>query len=178
MVGRENNKKRISYRGKVPVISSRPSFSKLSSAASPTQKVLSDTTKIILERRIGELRTQIVSTLRKGNHIKASQLHSELTAHQTALGFTPDDPPTKPEARKEESHDSTAASWSLPEEVMRTFNGFAARWDGNQEVKVSKFAGQVRGIPAKRWSITASDEEGTALPSRGPSSIRMNPPSA
>ena len=121
---KENNNKRISYRGKVSVTSSITSFPKLSSAASPPGKVLSDATKIILERRIGELRTQIVATLKKGNHIKASQLHCELSAHQTALGFTPDDSPATPKApRKEESHDSTTVShWSSPEEVRRSFD--------------------------------------------------------
>jgi hypothetical protein len=118
---KENNKKRISIRGEVPATSS---LSKASFAASPPPKVLSDTTKIILERRIGELRTEIAAALKQGNHAKADQLHGELTAHQAALGFTPDDPPPKPKApRKEESRDSTAFSdWPSPEEVTRTFN--------------------------------------------------------
>jgi hypothetical protein len=121
---KENNKKRINYRGKVPVTSSSTSLSKASSGASPPPKVLSDTTKIILERRIGELRTEIAAALKQGTHAKADQLHGELTAHQAALGFTPDDPPPKPKApRKEESRDSTAFSdWPSPEEVTRTFN--------------------------------------------------------
>jgi helix-turn-helix protein len=121
---KENNKKRINCRGKVPATSSNTSLSKASSAASPAPKVLSDTTKIILERRIGELRTEIAAASQQGNHVKAGQLHGELTAHQAALGFTPDDPPRKPKApRKEESHDSTAFSdWPSPEEVRRTFN--------------------------------------------------------
>ena len=58
------------------------------------------------------------------NHLKADRLHGELTAHQAALGFTPDDPPPKPKApRKEESRDSTAFSdWPSPEEVRKSFN--------------------------------------------------------
>jgi hypothetical protein len=85
---------------------------------------LSDTTKIIVERRIGELRTEIAAASKQGNHVKAEKLHSELTAHQAALGFTPDDPPPKPKAlRKEVSRDSIAFSdWPSPEEVRRTFN--------------------------------------------------------
>jgi hypothetical protein len=42
---KENNKKRISYRGKVPATSSSTSPLKACSAASPPPKVLSDTTK-------------------------------------------------------------------------------------------------------------------------------------
>jgi Helix-turn-helix domain len=124
MSPKENNKKRTNYRGKVPVASSDTGPWKPSSAASPTPKVLSDTTKIILERRITELRTQIIAASKQGNHIKADRLHSELTAHQAALGFTPDDPPPKPKAsRKEESPDSTAwENWPSPGEVKRTFN--------------------------------------------------------
>jgi hypothetical protein len=58
------------------------------------------------------------------NHLKADGLHGELTAHQAALGFTPDDPPPKPKApRKEESRDSTAFSdWPSPEEVRKRFD--------------------------------------------------------
>jgi hypothetical protein len=119
----ENNKKRINIRGKVPATSSRTNPSKTSSAASPP-KALSGTTKIILERRIGELRMAIVAASKCGNHAKAGQLHNELTAHQAALGFTPDDPPPKPKApRKEQSRDSTSLSdWPSPEEVRTTFN--------------------------------------------------------
>ena len=121
---KENNKKRTNYRGKVPATSSSTSPSKASSAASPPPKALSDTTKIILERRIGELRIEITAASKRGNHLKADQLHGELTAHQAALGFTPDDPPPKPKApRKEESRDSTVLSdWPSPEEVRKTFN--------------------------------------------------------
>jgi hypothetical protein len=121
---KENNKKRITYRGKVPATSSSTSLSKASSAESPPPKVLSDTTKIILERRIAELRTEIIVASKRGNHRKADQLHGELTAHQAALGFTPDDPPPKPKApREEESSDSTVLSdLPSPEDVRRTFN--------------------------------------------------------
>ena len=121
---KENNEKRINYRGKVPVASSSTSPSKASSGASPPPKVLSDTTKIILERRIGELRMEIGAALKQDNYARADQLHGELTAHQAALGFTPDEPPPKPKAsRKEESRDSTAFSdWPSPEEVRSTFN--------------------------------------------------------
>ena len=124
MSPKENNKKRTNYRGKVPVTSSSTGSSKASFAASPPPKALSDTTKIILERRIAELRTEIVAASKQGNHLKADRLHGELTAHQAALGFTPDDPPPKPKApRKEESRDSTASSdWPSPEEVRKTFN--------------------------------------------------------
>jgi hypothetical protein len=132
MSPKENNKKRINYKGKVPVPSSSISLSKASFGASPPPKVLSDTTKIILERRIGELRMEIAAASKQGNHAKADQLHGELTAHQAALGFTPDDPPPKPKApRKEESHDSTALSgWPSPEEITRTFNELrrSLRW--------------------------------------------------
>jgi hypothetical protein len=121
---KENNRKRISIRGKVPATSSSTSPSKPSSAASPAPKVLSDTTKIILERRIGELRTEIAAALKQGNHAKADQLHGELTAHQAALGFTPDDPPPKPKAPRKEEFGATNAfsDWPSPEEVTRTFN--------------------------------------------------------
>jgi hypothetical protein len=125
MSPKENNKKRTNYRGKVPVTSSSTGPSRaFSSTASPSPKTLSDTTKIVLERRIVELRTEIVAASKQGNHPKADRLHSELTAHQSALGFTPDDPPPKPKApRKEECRDTTEPSdWPSPEEVRRTFN--------------------------------------------------------
>jgi hypothetical protein len=78
----------------------------------------------MLERRIVELRIEIAAALKRGNHTKADQLHRELSCHQVALGFTPDDPPPKPKApRKEESLDSTSLSdWPSPEEVRTTFN--------------------------------------------------------
>jgi hypothetical protein len=124
MSPKENNKKRTNYRGKVPAISSSTAPSKTFSAAKPPPKALSDTTRIILERRITELRIDIAAASKQGNHLKADRLHGELTAHQAALGFTPDDPPPKPRApRKEESPDSTAFSdWPSPEEVRKTFN--------------------------------------------------------
>ena len=124
MSPKENNKKRTNYRGKVPATSSSTAPSKASSAASPPPKALSDTTKIILERRIAELRREIVTASKQGNHLKAEGLHDELTAHQAALGFTPDDPPPKPKPpRKEECCSSTAFSdWPSPEEVRKTFN--------------------------------------------------------
>jgi hypothetical protein len=128
----ENNKKRTNYRGKVPVTSSTTGPSKPSFAASPPLKVLSDTTKIILERRIAELRTEIIVASKQGNHLKADRLHGELTAHQAALGFTPDDPPPKPKApRREECCDLTESSdWPSPEEVRNTFNELrrSLRW--------------------------------------------------
>ena len=67
---------------------------------------------------------EIAAALKQGNHLKADQLHGELIAHQTALGFTPDDPPPRPKSpRKEESRDSTAfPDWPSPEEVRKTFN--------------------------------------------------------
>jgi hypothetical protein len=124
MSPKENNKKRTNYRGKVPATSSSTSPLQASLSASPAPRILSDTTKIILERRIGELRIDIAAALKRGNHLKADQLHNELTAHQAALGFTPDEPPPKPKTpRKEECHDLTAfPNWPSPEEVRRTFN--------------------------------------------------------
>jgi hypothetical protein len=121
---KENNKKRTNYRAKVPETSSSTNPSKASSLASPPPKALSDTTKIILERRIGELRTEIAAASKQGNHVKADQLHGELTAHQAALGFTPDDPPPKPKAPRKEEFGATNAlsDWPSPEEVTRTFN--------------------------------------------------------
>ena len=124
MSPKENNQKRTNYREKVPATSSSTSPSRASALASPPLKALSDTTKIMLERRIDHLRIEITAASKQGNHAKAGQLHSELTTHQSALGFTPDDPPPKPKSpRKEESHDSTALSdWPSPEEVRKTFN--------------------------------------------------------
>ncbi|MGB7794048.1 MAG: helix-turn-helix domain-containing protein [Terrimicrobiaceae bacterium] len=124
MSPQENNKKRINYRGKVPATSWSNSPSKAPSATSPSPRALSDATKIMLERRIGELRNEIAAALKRRNHAKADQLYRELSCHQVALGFTPDDPPPKPKApRKEESLDSPASSdWPSPEEVEKTFN--------------------------------------------------------
>lgn len=121
---KENNKKRTNYRDTGATTPSASSPPKGCPSGSPPPKALTDTMKIILERRIGELRMRIVAASRQGNHVKADQLHRELTDHQAALGFTPDDPPRKPKAaRKEESLDSAALSdWPSPEEVRRTFN--------------------------------------------------------
>ncbi len=124
MSPKENNKKRTNYRGKVPATSLSTDPSKASPAASPPPKTLSDTTKIILERRIAELRMEIAAAWKQGNHLKANRLYAELFAHQATLGFSPDDPPAKPKPpRKEEYRDSTASSaWPSPEEVRGTFN--------------------------------------------------------
>ena len=124
MSPQENNKKRINYRGKVPATSSSTSPSNVHSTASPPPKILSDTTKIILERRVGELRKEIALAVRKGFHDRAEQLHAELAQHQTKLGFTPDAPPPKPKApRKEEVHQADDSSdWPSSEEVRATFN--------------------------------------------------------
>jgi hypothetical protein len=122
---KENNKKRINYRGKIPPSSSGTSSLKVPSSASPPSKTLSDTTKIILERRIAELRTEIAAASNQGNHLKADRLHGELIAHQATLGFTPDDPPRRPKPKppRKESHDSSESPDSpSPEEVRRTFN--------------------------------------------------------
>jgi len=70
------------------------------STAAPPPKILSDTTKIILERRVAELRTEIATASKRGNHDRAEQLHAELVEHQTKLGFTPDDPPPKLKASR------------------------------------------------------------------------------
>ena len=121
---KENNKKRINYRGKVPATSSGTSPSNVHSTASPPPKILSDTTKIVLERRVAELRTEIATASRRGNHDRAEQLHGELVEHQTKLGFTPDDPPPKLKASREEEFGEPAAlsDWPSPEEVSATFN--------------------------------------------------------
>jgi hypothetical protein len=124
MSPQENKKKRINYRGKLPATSSNTRPPKQTSAIRPPSKLLSDTTKIILERRVGELRKEIGLTVRKGFHDRAEDLHAELVQHQGKLGFTPDDPPPKPEAsRKEEVHQADDSSdWPSPEEVRATFN--------------------------------------------------------
>jgi hypothetical protein len=94
------------------------------STAAPPQKILSDTTKIILERRVAELRREIAAGSKRGNHDRAQQLHAELVEHQTKLGFTPDDPPPKPKASREEEfgEPATLSDWPSPEEVRATFN--------------------------------------------------------
>ena len=121
---KENNKKRINYRGNVPATTSSTSPSKVYSTASPPPKILSDTTKIILERRVAELRTEIATASRRGNHDRAEQLHGELVEHQTKLGFTPDDPPPKLKAPREEKfgEPATLSDWTSAEEVRATFN--------------------------------------------------------
>ena len=121
---KENNKKRINYRGSVPAASSTTGQSKPHSIAPPPQKILSDTTKIILERRVGELRTEIAAALRLSHIDRADHLHAELAQHQTKLGFTPDDPPPRPKAsRKEEVHQvADPSDWPSPEGVRATFN--------------------------------------------------------
>jgi hypothetical protein len=120
----ENNRKRTNNKGKVPAtfsktVTCRPP----ETAASPPPRDLSDATKIILERRIAELRKEIAVAARKGLHDRAVQLHTELAAHQTKLGFTPDDPPrgTPPPARKA-SEPELVSEWPSPEEVSATFN--------------------------------------------------------
>ena len=121
---KENNKKRINNRGKVPATSSGTSPSKVPSTAAPPQKILSDTTKIILERRVAELRTEIATASKRGYHDRAEQLHAELVEHQTKLGFTPDDPPPKHKASREEKfgEPATLSDWPSPEEVRATFD--------------------------------------------------------
>ena len=86
---KENNKKRINYRGKVPATSSSTSPSKASSAASPPPRILSDTTKIILERRVAELRTEIAAASKQGNHDQSRPASRELAAHQAKLLVSP-----------------------------------------------------------------------------------------
>jgi hypothetical protein len=82
---------------------------------------LSDATKIILERRITELRKEITVEARKGVHERAMRLHGELAAHQAKLGFTPDEAPraAPPPARKT---NEPSSDWPSREEVSATFN--------------------------------------------------------
>jgi hypothetical protein len=120
----ENNRKRTNNKGKVPVAFSKAFACRPpETTASPPPRDLSDTTKIVLERRIAELRKEITTAVRKGLHDRAMQLHTELAAHQTKLGFTPDDPPpaTPPPARKT-SEPELVSDWPSPEEVSATFN--------------------------------------------------------
>ena len=121
---KENNKKRINIRGKIPATSSGTGQSRVHSAAAPTPKTLSDATKIILEHRVAELRTEIAIASKGDNHDRAEQLHAELVGHQTKLGFTPDDPPPKLKASREEEFGEPAAlsDWPSPEEVKATFD--------------------------------------------------------
>ena len=124
MSPKENNKKRINNRGKVPATFSGTSPSKVHSTAAPPPKILSDTTKIVLERRVAELRREIASASKRGYHDRAQHLHAELVDHQIKLGFTPDDPPPKPKASREEEfgEPATLSDWPSPEEVRATFN--------------------------------------------------------
>jgi hypothetical protein len=121
---KENNRKRTNYRGNVPAPSWDTSPSKVHSTAAPPQKTLSDTTKIVLERRAAELRREIASASKRGYHDRAQHLHAELVDHQTKLGFTPDDPPPKPKASREEEfcEPATLSDWPSPEEVRAAFN--------------------------------------------------------
>ena len=120
---KENNKKRANNKGKVPVTSFKTVTRRPAEmTASPPPRDLSDTTKIILERRITELRKEIAAAARKGIHDRAIRLHDELAAHQAKLGFTPDDPPRAappPPARKT---NEPSSDWPSPEEVSATFN--------------------------------------------------------
>jgi Helix-turn-helix domain len=124
MSPKENNKKRINYRGKVPATSSGTSPSKVHSTAAPPSEILSDTTKIVLERRVAELRREIASASKRGYHERAQHLHAELVDHQTKLGFTPDDPSPKPKVSREEEfcEPATLSDWPSPEEVRAAFN--------------------------------------------------------
>ena len=123
MSPKENNKKRAKNKGKIPVPFSKTVACRLpETTASPPPRDLSDATKIILERRIAELRKEITAAQRKGVHDRAMQLHDELAAHQAKLGFTPDDPPRAappPPARKT---NEPSSDWPSPEEVSATFN--------------------------------------------------------
>jgi hypothetical protein len=124
MSPKENNRKRTNNKGKVSVafsktVTRRPP----GTTASPPPKDLSDATKIILERRIAELRKEITVAARKGIHDRAMQLHGELVAHQAKLGFTPDDPPRgTPTPARKTSEPELASDWPSPEEVSATFN--------------------------------------------------------
>ena len=119
---KENNRKRINNKGKVPLAFSKTVARRQpETTASPPPRDLSDTTKIVLERRIAELRKEIGMAVKKGFHDRAVQLHTELAAHQTKLGFTQDEPPrvAPPPARKTKEPSS---EWPSPEEVSATFN--------------------------------------------------------
>jgi hypothetical protein len=118
---KENKRKRTNYRGEVPVTSWSDSPC---SAAPRPRRPLSDATKIILERRIAELRVEILDASKRGKRAKAAQLHEELVEHQLALGFTPDDPPPDPRAARKKKPDEpvSLSQWPSPEEVRQTFN--------------------------------------------------------
>jgi hypothetical protein len=121
---KENNGKRANNKGKIPVACSRTVTPRPpETTASPPPKDLSDATKIILERRIAELRKEIATAVRKDLHGRAAQLHKELAAHQTKLGFTPDDPPRgKPPPARKTNEPELSAEWPSLEEVSATFN--------------------------------------------------------
>ena len=120
---KENNKKRTNYRGKVPITSFQTTAHKPpETTASPPPRDLSDATKIILERRIAELRKEITAAQRKGIHDRAMQLHDELAAHQAKLGFTPDDPPRTAPPPPVRKTNQLSSDWPSPEEVSATFN--------------------------------------------------------
>jgi hypothetical protein len=125
MSPKENKRKRTIERGKEPVRSAEAHPTKPASVtASPPPRVLSDTSKIMLERRIAELRKEVAASAKRDDHAKAERLHAELAQHQAALGFTPDDPPIPPKARREEDSSRLVSveDWPSPEEVKATFN--------------------------------------------------------
>ena len=121
---KEKNRKRTNNNGKIPLTSFKAVTRKPpETTASPPPRDLSDATKIILERRIAELRKEITVAGRKGIHDRAMQLHGELVAHQAKLGFTPDDPPrVTPTPARKTSEPELASDWPSPEEVSATFN--------------------------------------------------------
>jgi hypothetical protein len=123
MSPKENNRKRANYKGKVPVTSVETvTFKPAELTVSPPLRDLSDATKIILERRITELRKEIAAAVRKGIHDRAIRLHDELAAHQAKLGFTPDDPPRAAPPLPARKTNEGSSDWPSPEEVSATFN--------------------------------------------------------
>jgi hypothetical protein len=68
---------------------------------------ISDVRRISLERRITELRCDIIKMIKRNNQERATILHAELVKHQSDLGFTPDTPPifrsSKPIPHQEEN---------------------------------------------------------------------------
>jgi len=110
----ENKKKRLKGERAAVRFSKAGPAKPASLTASPPPKVLSDTTKIILERRIAELRKDIVIAVKRGDHAKAGRLHAELAQHQTTLGFFPDDPPHAPKPDRGKSTPKPV----LPEESL------------------------------------------------------------
>ena len=116
------------------------------SASAPARQPLSDATKIILERRIAELRIEILAASKRGKRAKAAQVHNEIVEHQLALGFIPDDtPPDARARRKKKSGEPIAlAHWPSLEEVRKPLMNFAVHWDGQPKMKISELAHQVR----------------------------------